>query len=226
MVINLSYNWTWRWKRYSISRFTSTEHVLRLMDSITGTLCNFAQFRGNVVLIVNTASACGLTPQYQGLQTLYEKYKDRGFTLIAFPCNQFLSQESGTSEEIRKFVKEKYGVTFPVMAKSDVPCFQLYRCLGEWIWDEWGLWLSKNIPSWFHGIVRPVDLLLYYFNKSLLVEGSSGTLQNSSSDEMAFPSNGIVLPPLPSRLSRILWRNWTNRLLRDCIVGSGLVIFY
>ena len=93
------------------------------MDSITGTLCNFAQFRGNVVLIVNTASACGLTPQYQGLQTLYEKYKDRGFTVIAFPCNQFLSQESGTSEEIRQFVKEKYGVTFPVMAKSDVPRF-------------------------------------------------------------------------------------------------------
>ena len=91
-----------------------------LRISITGKTCNFAQFRGNVMLIVNTASACGLTPHYQGLQTLYEKYHDRGFTVIAFPCNQFLSQESGTSDEIQKFVTEKYGVTFPVMEKSNV----------------------------------------------------------------------------------------------------------
>lgn len=69
---------------------------------------------------MNTASSCGFTPQYKELESLYEKYKERGFTVIAFPCNQFLSQESGTSEDIQKFVKEQYGVTFPVMAKSDV----------------------------------------------------------------------------------------------------------
>ena len=69
---------------------------------------------------MNTASSCGFTPQYKELESLYEKYKERGFTVIAFPCNQFRSQESGTSEDIQKFVKEQYGVTFPVMAKSDV----------------------------------------------------------------------------------------------------------
>lgn len=73
-----------------------------------------------MLLIVNTASSCGFTPQYKELESLYEKYKEKGFTVIAFPCNQFLSQESGTSEDIQKFVKEQYGVTFPVMAKSDV----------------------------------------------------------------------------------------------------------
>lgn len=81
-----------------------------------------------MLLIVNTASSCGFTPQYKELESLYEKYKEKGFTVIAFPCNQFLSQESGTSEDIQKFVKEQYGVTFPVMAKSDVslifPCNQ------------------------------------------------------------------------------------------------------
>lgn len=76
-----------------------------------------------MLLIVNTASSCGFTPQYKELESLYEKYKERGFTVIAFPCNQFLSQESGTSEDIQKFVKEQYGVTFPVMAKSDVTLF-------------------------------------------------------------------------------------------------------
>ena len=73
-----------------------------------------------MLLIVNTASACGFTPQYKELQALYEKYKDKGFSVIAFPCNQFLSQESKSPEEIQEFVKTTYGVTFPVMEKSDV----------------------------------------------------------------------------------------------------------
>lgn len=80
----------------------------------------FSQFRGKVLLIVNTASACGLTPQYKELEELYEKYKSQGFEVIAFPCNQFAHQEPGSSEDILRFVREKYGVTFPVMEKSDV----------------------------------------------------------------------------------------------------------
>ncbi|KAK8802605.1 hypothetical protein WA171_006282 [Blastocystis sp. BT1] len=91
-----------------------------VVQDITGNPCAFSRFKGNVLLIVNTASSCGFTPQYKELETLYEKYKEKGFTVIAFPCNQFLSQESGTSEDIQKFVKEQYGITFPVMAKSDV----------------------------------------------------------------------------------------------------------
>ena len=87
---------------------------------LTGASVAFSQFRGKVLLIVNTASACGLTPQYKELQELYEKYKSQGFEVIAFPCNQFAHQEPGSSEDILHFVREKYGVTFPVMEKSDV----------------------------------------------------------------------------------------------------------
>lgn len=77
-------------------------------------------YEGKVLLIVNTASKCGFTPQYKGLQELYEKYKDQGFEVLAFPCNQFGSQEPGTDEEIQSFCELNYGVTFPLFAKIDV----------------------------------------------------------------------------------------------------------
>ena len=85
-----------------------------------GRFCGVFSVQGKVLLIVNTASACGLTPQYKELQELYEKYQSQGFEVIAFPCNQFAHQEPGSSEDILHFVREKYGVTFPVMEKSDV----------------------------------------------------------------------------------------------------------
>ncbi|KAJ7227318.1 glutathione peroxidase-like protein [Mycena pura] len=83
-------------------------------------LFDFAELKGKTVLIVNTASACGFTPQYKGLQALYEKYKDSDFTIIGFPCNQFGGQEPGTDEEIATFCTVNHGVTFPLMKKSDV----------------------------------------------------------------------------------------------------------
>ena len=75
---------------------------------------------GQVVLVVNVASRCGFTPQYTGLQTLYSKYKDRGFLVIAVPCNQFGGQEPGDPVEIRKFVEKEYGVQFPILSKQNV----------------------------------------------------------------------------------------------------------
>lgn len=75
---------------------------------------------GKAALLVNVASACGLTPQYAGLESLYRKYKDQGFTIVGFPCNQFGAQEPGTMGEILDFCKSKFDVTFPVMAKIDV----------------------------------------------------------------------------------------------------------
>ena len=81
---------------------------------------NFKDLEGKVILIVNTASKCGFTPQYKGLEELYQKYKDQGLMIIAFPCNQFLSQEPGTDEEIQSFCSLNYGVTFPIMKKIDV----------------------------------------------------------------------------------------------------------
>lgn len=81
---------------------------------------SMSSFKDKVVLIVNVASRCGFTKQYEGLQKLYGKYKDKGFVILGFPSNQFLSQEPGTDEEIQKFCKLSYGVDFPVFAKSDV----------------------------------------------------------------------------------------------------------
>ena len=75
---------------------------------------------GKVLLVVNTASKCGFTPQYDGLEKLFETYKDRGFEVLAFPCNQFGGQEPGDADEIAEFCKVDFGVTFPLMAKVDV----------------------------------------------------------------------------------------------------------
>jgi glutathione peroxidase len=77
-------------------------------------------YQGKVLLIVNVASKCGLTPQYKALEAIQEKYKDKGFTVLAFPCNQFAGQEPGTNEEIKQFCASKYNVTFPLYDKIDV----------------------------------------------------------------------------------------------------------
>ena len=79
-----------------------------------------APYRGKAILAVNVASRCGLTPQYEGLEKLQKRYGDRGFTVLGFPCNQFMGQEPGTAEEIQTFCSATYGVTFPMLAKTDV----------------------------------------------------------------------------------------------------------
>jgi glutathione peroxidase len=80
----------------------------------------FSAFKGKTVLIVNTASKCGFTPQYKGIEALYKKYKDRGFVVLGFPCDQFANQEPGTDTEIAAFCERNFGVTFPLMSKIDV----------------------------------------------------------------------------------------------------------
>ena len=90
------------------------------MKNIDGETVDLEDYEGKVVLIVNVASRCGLTPQYEGLQALYEKYKDKGFVVLGFPCNQFGSQEPGTAEEIKSFCTTKYDVSFPMFSKIEV----------------------------------------------------------------------------------------------------------
>lgn len=88
--------------------------------TITGEEVSLADYRGQVLLVVNTASKCGFTPQFTGLEKLYEQYADRGFAVLGFPCNQFLNQEPGDEAEIAQFCSMDYGVTFPMFAKIDV----------------------------------------------------------------------------------------------------------
>jgi len=90
------------------------------VEAADGTTTDLSRFEGQVLLIVNTASKCGFTPQYEGLEALHSKYKDRGFEVLAFPCNQFGAQEPGNAEEIADFCRLTYDVTFPVYAKIDV----------------------------------------------------------------------------------------------------------
>ena len=90
------------------------------VKDIDGSDVSLANYKGKVLLIVNVASQCGLTPQYEGLEALYLKYKDQGLEILAFPCNQFLGQEPGTNEEIQSFCSTTYNVTFPLFDKIDV----------------------------------------------------------------------------------------------------------
>ena len=90
------------------------------INRITGEPATLAEHKGDVLLIVNVASKCGLTPQYTGLQKIQEEYGDRGFSVLGFPCNQFLGQEPGTAEEIQEFCSTTYGVDFPLFEKIDV----------------------------------------------------------------------------------------------------------
>jgi glutathione peroxidase len=90
------------------------------LPRLDGSPAHLSEFDGKVVLAVNVASRCGFTPQYAGLQALYDRYAERGFTVLGFPCNQFLHQEPGSAEQIQEFCSLNYGVTFPLFAKLDV----------------------------------------------------------------------------------------------------------
>ena len=90
------------------------------IQTLQGSDAKLGDYAGKTLLLVNVASKCGLTPQYEGLERLQKKYADRGFSVVGFPCNQFLGQEPGTPEEIEQFCSTTYGVTFPLMEKIDV----------------------------------------------------------------------------------------------------------
>ena len=105
---------------------------------------SLADYQGKVVLVVNTASQCGLTPQFAGLESLYEKYVDQGLVILGFPCNQFAGQEPGTAEEIGAFCQKNYGVSFPMFDKIDVNGDDAHP-LYQWLRTEKGGLLGSGI---------------------------------------------------------------------------------
>jgi len=103
-------------------------------NKINGTKCSMKDYEGKVVLVVNTASKCGFTPQLKGLEELYKKYKDKGLEILGFPCNQFAAQDPGNNSEISEFCLINYGVTFTMFEKIDVNgenAHPLYKFLKE-----------------------------------------------------------------------------------------------
>lgn len=109
-----------------------------VVEDIYGNDFALSQFEGKKVMVVNTASKCGLTPQYEGLEKLYNKYKDDGFVIIGFPANNFMKQEPGSNEEIAEFCEKNYGVSFPMMSKISVKGDEIHPLYG---------WLTTKMDS-------------------------------------------------------------------------------
>lgn len=112
--------------------------------TLDGGTMDFADLAGSVVLVVNTASECGFTPQYTGLEELWQEYRDRGLTVVGFPCNQFGGQEPGDSAAIGEVCQRNYGVTFPMMAKVDVNGDDAHP-VYQWLREEKGGVLGSKI---------------------------------------------------------------------------------
>ena len=136
------------------------------------------KFKGKTLLIVNVASRCGFTPQYTGLQSLYEKYKDKGFEILAFPCNQFGSQEKGTNDEIKEFCSSEYNVSFTLFDKIEVigdnasPLFKkLTQDAGreiQWNFTKYLISKEGEVTNTFSSNVEPESPLVIKNLESLL----------------------------------------------------------
>ena len=138
------------------------------VTQLDGTQKSFADFAGKLVLIVNVASKCGLTPQYEGLEALWKAHKDQGLVILGFPCNQFAGQEPGSAAEISEFCEINYGVSFPLMAKVDVngPAQSpLYAWLKtnypddiEWNFGKFLIGRDGQVAARFAPTVLPAEL--------------------------------------------------------------------
>jgi glutathione peroxidase len=117
------------------------------LQTIDGNQATMADYRDKVVLVVNTASRCGFTPQYAGLEALYQKYKDQGFVVLGFPCNQFGAQEPGEEAQIADFCEKNYGVSFPLFAKVEVNGAQAHPLFSHLKSEAPGL-LGSEMIKW------------------------------------------------------------------------------
>ena len=139
------------------------------LNDIDGNPVSLSQFQGKVLLLVNTASFCGNTPQYEGLQSIYERYKSKGFEILAFPANNFGQQEPGTNDEIKTFCYTKYSLTFPLFGKISVKGedkHPLYRYLTErsplpgeveWNFQKYLVDRTGNVIARYHHRTKPLS---------------------------------------------------------------------
>lgn len=157
----------------------------RTMKRLDGSEQNLADYKGRVVLVVNTASKCGLTPQYDGLEALFRKYRDRGFVVLGFPANDFLGQEPGSDAQIAEFCRSTYGVEFPMFSKITVKgdeMHPLYRELTsqpppiggpvKWNFQKYLLDRNGNVAAKFDPQVTPEDPALVKKLEDLLGQSS------------------------------------------------------
>ncbi|MFA9462859.1 MAG: glutathione peroxidase [Velocimicrobium sp.] len=155
------------------------------MKNIKGEEVALSDYSEKMLLIINTASKCGFTPQYDGLETLYQKYKDRGLVILGFPSNQFLAQEPGSDDDIDSFCRLNYGVTFPLFSKVDVwgeTADPLFKFLSEAAPFK-GFELNKDMGRKIEGVIKehyPENLdgngIKWNFTKFLI--GRDGTVLN------------------------------------------------
>jgi glutathione peroxidase len=139
------------------------------VKTLEGSDYNFADLKGKKVLIVNTASECGYTPQYKDLEVLYEKYKAKNFIIVGFPCNDFGGQEPGTSADIKAFCTKNFGVTFPLMEKVSIETSPVYQWLThksengvldakvKWNFNKFLVDENGNLVKYLASNVKPMD---------------------------------------------------------------------
>ena len=147
---------------------TKTLHEFKA-KTLEGTEFNFATLKGKKVLIVNTASECGYTPQYKDLEALYEKYKTKNFVIVGFPCNDFGGQEPGTSAQIKSFCTKNYGVTFQMMEKVSISTDPIYGWLTskkengvldakvKWNFNKFLIDENGHLVKYLDSSVSPLD---------------------------------------------------------------------
>lgn len=154
------------------------------MKDIRGKDVNLADYKGKTVLVVNTASKCGYTPQYKGLQALYETYQDRGFVILGFPANEFGGQEPGTEEDIAEFCEVNFGVKFPLFSKTVVK--------GKGIHPLFGMLTSTKNPDFTGEINWNFEKFLIDKDGNLVRRFRSKT--TPTSDEMMSAVNALLAP--------------------------------
>jgi glutathione peroxidase len=189
-----------RAQKQSLLRFT--------MKSLDGEMVNLKRYAGKVVMIVNVASKCGYTPQYAQLQALHEKYSDQGLAILGFPCNQFLSQEPGSAEDIRQFCRVNYGVEFDLFSKVDVngpDACELYRVLTSlesqpkgpgkigWNFEKFVLDRRGFLVARFGSATKPDDPAVISIIESELPRAPAGRAAASSraAEHVAFDLNDM-----------------------------------